>query len=137
MINIVKVNVDEHWTQASKLLKDAIELSNGRHTLESTYNNLAKGVMRLYAVYVKDKIKSFFVTQIVLYPAKTIYGIIFCGGTHVINNIKKIESFFKTEAMTNGCKGVEIIGRNGWSKIIKSTPSLEFEPKGVYYEMDT
>ena len=22
MINIVKVNVDEHWTQASKLLKD-------------------------------------------------------------------------------------------------------------------
>ena len=137
MINIVKVIVDEHWTQASKLLKDAIELSNGRHTLESTYNNLVKGVMRLYAVYIKDKIKSFFVTQIVLYPAKTIYGIIFCGGTHVINNIKKIESFFKTEAMTNGCKGVEIIGRNGWSKIIKSTPSLEFEPKGVYYEMDT
>ena len=55
----------------------------------------------------------------------------------VINNIKKIESFFKTEAMTNGCRGVEIIGRNGWSKIIKNTPSLEFEPKGVYYEMDT
>ena len=51
--------LDEHWTQASKLLKDAIELSNGRHTLESTYNNLVKGVMRLYAVYVKDKIKVF------------------------------------------------------------------------------
>ena len=137
MINIIKVDVAEHWTRASVMLADAINLSNGRHTLETTYNNLKKGVMRLYAVYVKDKIKSFFVTQIVLYPAKTVYGIIFCGGTHVINNIKKIESFFRTEAMTNGCRGLEIIGRNGWSKIIKNTPSLEFEPKGVYYEMDT
>ena len=46
MINIIKVDVAEHWTRASVMLADAINLSNGRHTLETTYNNLKKGVMR-------------------------------------------------------------------------------------------
>jgi hypothetical protein len=137
MIKIEKVDVAEHWTKASVMLKDAIDLSNGRHTIETTYNNLKKGVMRLYAVYVKDKIKSYFVTQITVYPAKSVYGIIFCGGKEVIRHIKKIEAFFKNEAVLNGCRGLEIIGRNGWERIIDNIPSLEFQAKGVFYEMDT
>ena len=137
MINIEKVDVAEHWTKASVMLKDAIDLSNGRHTIETTYNNLKKGVMRLYAVYVKDKIKSYFVTQITVYPAKSVYGIIFCGGKEVIRHIKKIEAFFKNEAILNGCRGLEIIGRNGWERIIDNIPSLEFQATGVFYEMDT
>ena len=136
MINIEKVDVAEHWTKASVMLKDAIDLSNGRHTIETTYN-LKKGVMRLYAVYIKDKIKSYFVTQITVYPAKSVYGIIFCGGKEVIRHIKKIEAFFKSEAVLNGCRGLEIIGRNGWERIIDNIPSLEFQAKGVFYEMDT
>ena len=137
MIKIEKVDVAEHWTKASVMLKDAIDLSNGRHTIETTYNNLKKGVMRLYAVYVKAKIKSYFVTQITVYPAKSVYGIIFCGGKEVIRHIKKIETFFKNEAVLNGCGGLEIIGRNGWERIIDNIPSLEFQAKGVFYEMDT
>tara|TARA_R100000005_G_C4991529_1_gene198872 strand:+ start:254 stop:667 length:414 start_codon:yes stop_codon:yes gene_type:complete len=137
MINIIKVDVAEHWTRASVMLADAINLSNGRHTLETTYNNLKKGVMRLYAVYFKEKLKSYFVTQITIYPAKSVYGIIFCGGKEVIRHIKKIETFFKNEAVLNGCRGLEIIGRNGWEKVIDNMPSLDFEAKGVFYEMDT
>lgn len=137
MIKIEKVDVAEHWTKASVMLKDAIDLSNGRHTIETTYNNLKKGVMRLYVVYDKAKIKSYFVTQITVYPAKSVYGIIFCGGKEVIRHIKKIETFFKNEAVLNGCRGLEIIGRNGWERIIDNIPSLEFQAKGVFYEMDT
>jgi len=136
MMNIIKVDVAEHWQKASVMLKDAIDLSNGRHTIESTYDNLVKGAMRLYAVYVKKIITSYFVTQIVIYPAKAVLGIIFCGGSQVIRYIKEIEIFFKNEAMINGCKGCEIIGRNGWSKVIDNIPSLNFQAKGVFYEMD-
>ena len=66
----------------------------------------------------------------------SIWWIIFCGGKEVIRHIKKIETFFKKQAIANGCKGLEIIGRKGWDRIIKNTPNLEFKAKGIFYEMD-
>ena len=51
--------------------------------------------------------------------------------------VKSIETFFKNEAVLNGCRGLEIIGRNGWEKVIDNMPSLDFQAKGVFYEMDT
>jgi len=37
MINIMTLKVEDYWDSAEVMLKDAIEMSNGRHTLKSTY----------------------------------------------------------------------------------------------------
>ena len=44
MIDIKALDVDSCWSDASEVLKDAIDLSNGRHTIETTYeaSNLPK-----------------------------------------------------------------------------------------------
>ena len=50
--------------------------------------------------------------------------------------MKTIVDFFRIDSIRNGCKGVEIIGRKGWSKINKRL-NLNFIEKGIYYEMDS
>lgn len=137
MINIMTLNVEDYWDSAEVMLKDAIEMSNGRHTLQSTYEKLKSGVMNLYGVFWGDMLLSYFVTTKVIYPAKTVLCILFCGGENVIPHIKKIEDFFKREAITGGCRGVEIIGRKGWAKVLRNNPELDFVEKGVFYEMDS
>ena len=136
MIDIKALDVDSCWSDASEVLKDAIDMSNGRHTIETTYEGCKLGTMSLYGVFYGDAILSYFVTTQVIYPNKKILGIIFCGGDRVIKFIKEIEHFFKLEAIKENCKGLEIIGRKGWDRIIKNTPNLEFKAKGIFYEMD-
>ena len=55
MINIMTLKVEDYWDSAEVMLKDAIEMSNGRHTLKSTYEKLKSGVMNLYGVFWGDK----------------------------------------------------------------------------------
>tara|TARA_Y100000361_G_C11053588_1_gene286634 strand:+ start:111 stop:524 length:414 start_codon:yes stop_codon:yes gene_type:complete len=137
MMNIIPLDVDIYWDEASVRIKEAIELSNGRHTLETTFNCIKSKQMSLWGVIYGDILLSVFVTQVTIYPNKKVLSILFCGGEAVIKYIKEIETFFKKQAITNGCKGLEIIGRKGWSKIIKNKKNLEFEDKGIFYEMDS
>tara|TARA_R100000988_G_scaffold103496_2_gene83073 strand:- start:1150 stop:1563 length:414 start_codon:yes stop_codon:yes gene_type:complete len=137
MIQILSLDADVYWGEASVKIKDAIDLSNGRHTLETTLEKIKSGQMKLWGVVYGDILLSVFVTQRTLYPNKQVLSILFCGGKSVIRYIKKIESFFKNEAVVSGCKGVEIIGRKGWAKVIKKNKNLKFEDKGIFYEMDT
>ena len=137
MINIMTLKVEDYWDSAEVMLKDAIEMSNGRHTLKSTYEKLKSGVMNLYGVFWGDMLLSYFVTTKVIYPAKTVLCILFCGGENFKYFNKWVLEFFKREAITGGCRGVEIIGRKGWAKVLRNNPELDFVEKGVFYEMDT
>lgn len=136
-MNIIPLDIDFYWDEVSVRIKDAIELSNGRHTLETTFNCIKSKQMKLWGVVYGDILLSVFVTQETIYPNKKVLSILFCGGEAVIKYIKDIETFFKKEAIENGCKGLEIIGRKGWAKVIKQQNDLEFEEKGIFYEMDS
>ena len=135
-MNIIPLDIDFYWDEVSVRIKDAIELSNGRHTLETTFNCIKSKQMKLWGVVYGDILLSVFVTQETIYPNKKVLSILFCGGEAVIKYIKDIETFFK-KAIENGCKGLEIIGRKGWAKVIKQQNDLEFEEKGIFYEMDS
>jgi len=136
MIIIKKLNPQECWNTVSVMIEKAVDLSNGRHTLSTTYEKISKGVMNLFGIFYQQKLIGAFVSQIMIYPAKNIYCVLFIGGENLIKHIEEIVNFFKMESIRNGCKGIEIIGRKGWSKINK-LKNLEFIEKGVYYEMDT
>ena len=136
MMEIKQLNPNEYWNRVSVMLKKAIELSNGRHTLETTYESLCKGIMHLYGIFDKKTLVSVFVTQRMVYPAKQVLCILFCGGKDFIVHVEKVVNFFKSLSVMQGCRGLEIIGRKGWSKVNKSY-KLPFIEKGSYYEMDT
>mgnify|MGYP003113401169 CR=1 FL=1 len=136
MIKIKQLHAEECWNTVSVMIEKAVDLSNGRHTLSSTYEKLNAGVMKLFGIFNDDFLIGAFVSQVMIYPAKQVYCVLFIGGTGLINHMKTIIDFFRVESIRSGCKGVEIIGRKGWSKINKKL-NLNFIEKGMYYEMDT
>ena len=111
--------VDVFWKKVEHWIESATKQSKGRHTLESTHKLLLSGNMEMFLVLVDKTICAVYVVQKTFYPAKSVLSILFCGGSKVIKNIKKIENFFIYYAKQKGCKALEIIGRKGWGRAIK------------------
>jgi hypothetical protein len=129
--------VDVFWDKKVKnWIQSVLKQSKGRHTLESTLRLLREGKMTMFLITVNKVITAVYIVQKVFYPAATVLGILFCGGTKVLKHLKKIESFFINYAKQNECDGLEIIGRKGWAKAIKQN-SLNFKHTGYFYEMAT
>ena len=129
MIEIKQVDiecVDVFWDKVKNWVYKVVVQSNGRHTLDSTYKLLKQGTMTMFLITDKKKLCAVYVVQKVYYPAKIVLGILFCGGSKVIKEVKKIEKFFLNYAKEQKCDGLEIIGRKGWDKVIKKN-NLEFK----------
>jgi len=139
MIEIKQVDiecVDVFWDKVKNWVYKVVVQSNGRHTLDSTYKLLKQGTMTMFLITDKKKLCAIYVVQKVYYPAKIVLGILFCGGSKVIKEVKKIEKFFLNYAKEQKCDGLEIIGRKGWDKVIKKN-NLEFKRTGFFYEVVT
>ena len=139
MIEIKQVDiecVDVFWDKVKNWVYKVVVQSNGRHTLDSTYKLLKQGTMTMFLITYKKKLCAVYVVQKVYYPAKIVLGILFCGGSKVIKEVKKIEKFFLNYAKEQKCDGLEIIGRKGWDKVIKKN-NLEFKRTGFFYEVVT
>ena len=139
MIEIKQVDiecVDVFWDKVKNWVYKVVVQSNGRHTLDSTYKLLKQGTMTMFLIIDKKKLCAVYVVQKVYYPAKIVLGILFCGGSKVIKEVKKIEKFFLNYAKEQKCDGLEIIGRKGWDKVIKKN-NLEFKRTGFFYEVVT
>jgi hypothetical protein len=139
MIEIKQVDkecVDVFWDKVKYWIESATKQSKGRHTLETTYQLLQCGTMTMFLIYTKKVLSAVYVVQKVCYPAKTVLGILFCGGSKIIKNIKYIEKFFMKYAKENNCSNLEIIGRKGWARAIKQN-DLNFKHTGCFYEVAT
>ena len=139
MIEIKQVDiecVDVFWDKVKNWVYKVVVQSNGRHTLDSTYKLLKQGTMTMFLITDKKKLCAVYVVQKVYYPAKIVLGILFCGGSKVIKEVKKIEKFFLNYAKEQKCDGLEIIGRKGWDKVIKKN-DLKFKRTGFFYEVVT
>ena len=139
MIEIKQVDiecVDVFWDKVKNWVYKVVVQSNGRHTLDSTYKLLKQGTMTMFLITDKKKLCAVYVVQKVYYPAKIVLGILFCGGSKVIKEVKKIEKFFLNYAKEQKCDGLEIIGRKGWDKVIKKN-NLQFKRTGFFYEVVT
>tara|TARA_R100001510_G_C7635026_1_gene193335 strand:- start:902 stop:1321 length:420 start_codon:yes stop_codon:yes gene_type:complete len=139
MIEIKQVDIeciDVFWDEVKNWIYKVVVQSNGRHTLDSTYKLLKQGTMIMFLVMDKKKLCAVYVVEKIYYPAKLILGILFCGGSKVIKEVKKIEKFFLNYAKEQKCDGLEIIGRKGWDRIIKNN-NLKFKKTGFFYEVAT
>ena len=139
MVQIKQVNkesIDVYWDKVKNWILKVVKQSNGRHTLTTTYELLKKGTMTMFLIEEQNKLCAVYVVQKVYYPAKIVLGILFCGGSKVIENVKKIENFFINFAKENNCEDLEIVGRKGWDKVITDN-NLQFRKTGFFYEVAT
>jgi len=111
-----------------------VQPNNLRAGIQSTYELLKSGSMTMFLIYTQKVLSAVYVVQKVYYPAKTVLGILFCGGSMILKNIKKIEEYFMKYARELNCSNLEIIGRKGWGRAIRKN-SLKFKQTGYFYEV--
>tara|TARA_R100000664_G_C2756508_1_gene144416 strand:- start:1043 stop:1459 length:417 start_codon:yes stop_codon:yes gene_type:complete len=128
--------VDVFWDKVKGWLKGLLEDTDGRHTLETTYNLLKQGTMTMFLITHDKKITAVVVTQKVYYPAKEVLCFLFVGGTKVCRYLKQIEDFMKEYARSLGLDTVECFGRKGWMKVMKKQ-KMTMKLSGYTYEFFT
>jgi hypothetical protein len=103
------------WEEVGPILKPAIDLASGRHTLLSTFDQLRSGHMQLFVAIRDDVARAAAVTQVLEYPSSNWLVVLFCAGKGLPDwgrdGIEAIEDW----ARRCGCSGVEIVGRAGWA----------------------
>ena len=122
MMEIKQVDIeciDVFWDRVKGWIERVVKLTNGRHTVETTYNLLKQGTMTMFLITHKKEITAVVVTQKVYYPAKVVLGFLFIGGKKVCKYLKEIEDYFIKYAQSLGLDIIECCGRKGWMKVLK------------------
>ena len=122
--------VDVFWDKVEHWIESATKKSRGRHTLESTRKLLLSGNMEMFLVLVNKAICAVYVVKKTFYPAKSVLSILFCGGSKVIRNIKKIENYDFSNDQSEGHKllykdfSKELINKNYSYKTVRDSISV-------------
>ena len=115
---IPTADIDHVWKYASTLLQKAIDRNPGEHTTETIYQNLIDGKYQLWTGYYMGKIIYAGVSRIVTYPTgDSSCELMYLGGTHMqywLDHLPIVEKW----AQHNGCKKVDIYGREGWYRML-------------------
>lgn len=91
-------------------IEAALAYSGGTHTFEDVADGIRSGRMQLWPA--ED---GCCVTEIVVYPRKKVLNGFLAGGdmARIVDMIPDIEAW----AAAQGCSGVELTGRRGWTRV--------------------
>ena len=103
----------EHWERCKHYIHDALEYAGGSHTIQDVAVAIAEGKAQFFPLS-----RSAIVTEIVDYPQKAMCRIWLAGGD--LEELLEAEVALSAWAKTQGCDGMEIIGRRGWSRKLEN-----------------
>jgi len=92
-------------------IEDALEYADGSHTFEDIVREVLLGRMHLW--YGDNGCA---VTEFVVYPRKKVIHVFLAGGD--MQQILDFEESAAAWGKANGCTGMTIAGRRGWSKVL-------------------
>lgn len=103
MVNIIEAN--RHHIEA------ALEYSGETHDFQDVADGILSGRMQLWPAE-----KGCAVTEIVLYPKKSVLHVFLAGGEMetIVNMIDSAVAWGKTQ----GCTSMTIAGRRGWERVL-------------------
>ena len=92
-------------------IEDALEYSGGTHDFQDVADGILSGRMQLWPAE-----KGCAVTEIVLYPKKSVLHVFLAGGEMetIVNMIDSAVAWGKTQ----GCTSMTIAGRRGWERVL-------------------
>jgi hypothetical protein len=128
--------INHVWPEASRMLKRAVDHSGGRYDLSDIKNQLDSNAQNLWILYRgDDEMIMAMTTMFVYYPRKKFLNVTFCGSADSDMAALRYKNIFVPKihdwASQHECEGVEVVGRKGWSKILKS-----FGYKTTYYTLE-
>lgn len=96
-----------------KWISEALEYSNGTHSVDDVLDAINKGEMQLFA----NK-GGCAVTTISQYPQKKVCFVFLVGGD--LDSVLSIQPEVEKFAKSKDCEVLSMIGRLGWKKALKS-----------------
>ena len=111
-VGVYSSQIDNLWPEVSSILEPALYGSG--FGLDDVLESLKSRDMQLW-VFSKEKISMCVVTQIVNFPKKKTFCLLFVGGED-LNSCIDYADIFEKYATDNKCDDIEALGRPGFSK---------------------
>lgn len=105
-------NLVEELVRCKPWLEAALEHTGGTHTLDDVVQAIAEGTMQFWPAP-----RGCAVTELISFPKKKVLHIFLAGGE--MDQIIDMDSSAVEFARMNGCTGMSIAGRKGWSRVLK------------------
>ena len=117
------------------LLMRAVETSNGRYSLNDLLKEIYESDQQLWICYDGDPIeyRSICTTKMQEYPKCKLLGIVYASGDDMESWRDPLLDVLERFALDNGCSGLEMIGRRGWERVLKSR---RWNVESQIYRMD-
>lgn len=93
-------------------IEGALEYSGGTHDFDDIVEGVKSGMMQFWPASDAAAI-----TEIVTFPKKKVLNIFLAGGN--MDTIVDMNESAEHFAQLNGCSGMTIAGRKGWSRVLK------------------
>jgi hypothetical protein len=108
--------------EVTPFLEKVIPYTGGRYKVEDIVQALLKEQMKLWVAFssLDQKICGAIVTEINQYPQKKYFTILFCGGEKINEWDDQMHRLLENVARKNKCDAIDISGRKGWIRYMKS-----------------
>lgn len=116
VIGVLAGDLDKVWERVEPDLKRACEYSYEGITADLLKKWIQDREAQLWLV--SDGV---LVTRIVVYPHLKSLQVVACGGRGMKSWLPGVISTLERYAIGHGCKRLEVIGRKGWSRVLKKT----------------
>ena len=107
-----------YFLESEQLLLNALEYSNGTHSLEDVAMALNKDEMQFW-----PGINTAIVTEIITYPKHKSIHVFLAAGD--MNEVVRILSFVEKHGKLEGCTHMTMTGRKGWEKVMSKIYKVE------------
>jgi len=105
-------NIADEFVRCKPWLEAALKYAGGTHTLEDVVEAVAEGKMQFWPAP-----RGCAVTELIQFPRKKVLHVFLAGGE--MDQIIDMDSSAVEFARINGCTGMSIAGRKGWSKVLR------------------
>ena len=124
------------WPKVAELLKPSLDLSRGRHSVESQFDRLIDGTDHLWVMTNDDhtEIVAAVTFNFLTYPAGLrVLQLMFIGGSGWKKWGDELDRKMTQLAEETGCECIEHCGRKGWKR---TTKRMGYELEYVHYRKD-
>jgi len=112
------------WSQVRPQIEKALD---GSYSSYDILEYIKQNRMQLWISW-NDGIEASFVTEVCDYPQLRVMRWVLAGGSNMESWLDLVTSKVEDWAKRNNCQRLEIVGRKGWTKVLR-----DYEPQAVYF----
>ena len=112
------------WSQVRPQIEKALD---GSYSSYDILEYIKQNRMQLWISW-NDGIEASFVTEVCDYPQLRVLRWVLAGGSNMESWLDLVTSKVEDWAKRNNCQRLEIVGRKGWTKVLR-----DYEPQAVYF----